>query len=293
TMVKTSERALVTFGVDTDGDGATDATVTATDEHPIWVADLAQVPIEDVFSTDPAETDAADTPHVSHDESADGSGSGGGGPPVATLSATTEYDNHQSAGPEEDAAVSTEPPSELPGQWVDAIDLQIGQLLRTSAGSWIQITAVDAKVETAMVHNLTVADLHTYSVTAADTNLLTHNAGGCDPAKDRPGSEASEEKLADQTLGAGEHAQEGVALIDGDIDAPPVRDMVNEAGDRFGCHTCGASTSGLPSGNWIPDHQPPTKLVSPGAPQTAYPHCARCYRSQGGLVSNLIRRSKI
>ncbi|WP_199044626.1 Hint domain-containing protein, partial [Glycomyces salinus] len=178
TMVKTSERTLVTFGVDTEGDGATDATVTATDEHPIWVADLAQVPIEDAFSTDPAETDAADTPHVSHDESADGSGSGGGGPPVATLSATTEYDKHQAAGPDEDAASATEPPGELPGQWVDAIDLKVGQLLRTSAGTWIQITAIETRTEHATVYNLTVAGYHTYYVKAADTDFLTHNAGG-------------------------------------------------------------------------------------------------------------------
>ena len=28
-------------------------------------------------------------------------------------------------------------------EWVDAIDLQVGQWLQTSAGTWAQITAVD------------------------------------------------------------------------------------------------------------------------------------------------------
>jgi RHS repeat-associated protein len=58
---------------------------------------------------------------------------------------------------------------------------------------------------------------------------------------------------------------------------------INLEGGANGCHSCGALTPGIPSGNWILDHQPPTSLAG-GAPQKGYPHCDRCSRQQGGFV---------
>jgi RHS repeat-associated protein len=57
------------------------------------------------------------------------------------------------------------------------------------------------------------------------------------------------------------------------------RRSVNAEGDKLGCHTCGKETSGRKSGNWTPDHQPPT------TGDTAYPHCERCSAKQGGHLS--------
>lgn len=178
-MVKTAERVLVEIAIDTDGDGRADDTVTATDEHPIWVADLATVPEEEAFGTNLTEVEPVAIANPAAE--ADGSGSGGGGPPTANLSTTTGHEN----GPETTAGDSnddhTDSPTatdaDLPGLWVNAIDLKTGQLLRTSAGTWIQITAVETRTEQATVYNLTVADLHTYHVAAADTDFLTHNDG--------------------------------------------------------------------------------------------------------------------
>lgn len=65
------------------------------------------------------------------------------------------------------------------GEWIDATDLRPGQWLRTSAGTHVQITAITRWTETATVHNLTVADLHTYYVLAGETPVLVHNSGGC------------------------------------------------------------------------------------------------------------------
>ena len=65
-------------------------------------------------------------------------------------------------------------------KWVNATDLKPGMWLRTSAGTYVQVTAT--KHWTAhhqRVHNLTVADLHTYYVDAGDAQVLVHNAGGC------------------------------------------------------------------------------------------------------------------
>ncbi len=42
------------------------------------------------------------------------------------------------------------------------------------------------------------------------------------------------------------------------------RRAVNDIGGVTGCHECGATEPGTKSGNWIPDHQPPTALNPPG-----------------------------
>ncbi|MFJ5174393.1 RHS repeat-associated core domain-containing protein [Streptomyces griseoviridis] len=61
-------------------------------------------------------------------------------------------------------------------KWLPATDLNPGQWLRTSAGTRVQITAVErwTSTETA-VHNLTVGDVHTYYVLAGATPVLVHN----------------------------------------------------------------------------------------------------------------------
>ncbi|MFE4665117.1 RHS repeat-associated core domain-containing protein [Streptomyces sp. NPDC056734] len=62
------------------------------------------------------------------------------------------------------------------GEWIDATDLTSGDWLRTSAGTYVQITAVERWTATdATVHNLTVSDLHTYYVVAGVTPVLVHN----------------------------------------------------------------------------------------------------------------------
>jgi hypothetical protein len=102
--------------------------------------------------------------------------------------------------------------------WVEAADLEPGTWLRTSAGTWTQATAVDTeRVAEQRVHNLTVADLHTYYVSAGDTSLLVHNTPPeCgdlgdsweprDPSEipgDRGGCEACALEIIDR-LGGGE-----------------------------------------------------------------------------------------
>lgn len=64
-------------------------------------------------------------------------------------------------------------------KWLPATDLNPGQWLRTSAGTRVQITAVErwTSTETA-VHNLTVGDVHTYYVVAGDAPVLVHKCGG-------------------------------------------------------------------------------------------------------------------
>lgn len=51
-----------------------------------------------------------------------------------------------------------------------------------------------------------------------------------------------------------------------------------------GCHTCGSTDPGTKSGNFVPDHQPPSALNPAGEEQKLYPHCLPCSRQQGGEV---------
>ncbi|WP_420160887.1 polymorphic toxin-type HINT domain-containing protein [Nocardiopsis sp. CNT-189] len=60
-------------------------------------------------------------------------------------------------------------------RWVDAIDLEPGTWLRTSAGTWTQVTATEVhRADDQQVHNLTVDDLHTYYVPPRTTERSAH-----------------------------------------------------------------------------------------------------------------------
>src|SRR5690606_28279928 len=150
------QKVLVEIGVDTDRDGDTDATITATDKHPIRAADPATVDRWGEDQPTSVEPLAVTAPHPT--TTPDGSGSGGGGPPT---------DIGDPGGP-------------LPGEWVDAVDLQPGQLLHTSTGTWTQITTIAVRTQHATVHNLTVTGPHTYHVLADTTPVLVHNCSGTD-----------------------------------------------------------------------------------------------------------------
>ncbi|GGV19489.1 hypothetical protein GCM10010182_46340 [Actinomadura cremea] len=63
--------------------------------------------------------------------------------------------------------------------WVEAADLQPGMWLRTSAGTYVQITATKTWTQSQRVYNLTIAIDHTYYVLAGNASTLVHNA--CTP----------------------------------------------------------------------------------------------------------------
>ncbi|MET9969949.1 toxin C-terminal domain-containing protein, partial [Streptomyces sp. NPDC006356] len=73
----------------------------------------------------------------------------------------------------------------VPGldDWIDAGDLRAGQALRTATGKDVRISAVEHRTVAARVHNLTVADAHTYYVLVGATPVLVHNSGNanCNP----------------------------------------------------------------------------------------------------------------
>ncbi|MGW0998330.1 golvesin C-terminal-like domain-containing protein [Streptomyces sp. NPDC002523] len=65
-----------------------------------------------------------------------------------------------------------------PGKWAEAGKLQRGQWLQTSAGTWVQITAVEHHTAHRRVHNLTVDGVHDFYVIAGGLDVLVHNQCG-------------------------------------------------------------------------------------------------------------------
>ncbi|MBW1596835.1 polymorphic toxin-type HINT domain-containing protein [Streptomyces sp. JJ38] len=98
-------------------------------------------------------------------------------------------------GAPEAVVATSEHPFWVPatGEWVSATELEAGQRVRTSSGSHVLITAVERWTQGSRVHNLTVADLHTYYVLAGATPVLVHNSN-CDV----PSGSLQGQKLADQ-----------------------------------------------------------------------------------------------
>lgn len=74
--------------------------------------------------------------------------------------------------------------------------------------------------------------------------------------------------------------------------SPSQQSAINQMGDAHGCSTCGTTTPGTKSGNWVGDHQPPTALNKNGGQQVYKPQCLQCSRQQGGQVSAAVKAAK-
>jgi hypothetical protein len=64
------------------------------------------------------------------------------------------------------------------------------------------------------------------------------------------------------------------------------RREINRIGSETGCNTCGTKDPGTSSGNFIPDHQPPSALNYMARPQRLFPHCLTCSLRQGGWIGS-------
>ena len=62
--------------------------------------------------------------------------------------------------------------------------------------------------------------------------------------------------------------------------------LLNEIGQ---CHSCGATSAGTRSGNFVGDHQPPTSIAAPGQAQRLYPQCLLCSRNQGLYLAKILK----
>jgi hypothetical protein len=65
--------------------------------------------------------------------------------------------------------------------WTTAGQLNAGDQLLTATGVRVEVSNVRPWTTNNPVHNLTIADIHTYYVLAGDTPVLVHNDGGAPP----------------------------------------------------------------------------------------------------------------
>ncbi|TML31162.1 MAG: hypothetical protein E6G35_05040, partial [Actinobacteria bacterium] len=63
------------------------------------------------------------------------------------------------------------------GRWVDAGTLHTGELLRTAAGTYVQVGTIRRYESHQATYDLTVDAIHTYYVIAGTTPVLVHNCG--------------------------------------------------------------------------------------------------------------------
>src|SRR5690606_25128470 len=62
-------------------------------------------------------------------------------------------------------------------RWIDAGELQSGHELSTPDGSLATVVEVKNYIYPKVMHDLTVAEIHTYYVVIADAPVLVHNCG--------------------------------------------------------------------------------------------------------------------
>ncbi|MEU9424815.1 polymorphic toxin-type HINT domain-containing protein [Streptomyces sp. NPDC048342] len=144
------------------------------------------------------------------------------------------------------------------GAWVDATDLIAGERLDASTRVVVTITAIHRWTQPATVHNLTVADIHTYYVVAGATPVLVHNCN-------RAGldfTDAERQKVYD----ANEAKNDGVLK----------------------CDYCGQDVTRRPSASGVPgrpddaqiDHVEPRASGGHGGAHNGAVACRRCNRDK-------------
>jgi hypothetical protein len=158
--------------------------------------------------------------------------------------------------------------------WREAGDLELGTRVRSATGRYGTVQGIQFVLQPQPMYDLTVAEVHTFFV--SEDQWLVHNCGGNNLL--RPGPYAPDASEAIPATGTRPTTSQQV--------------QINALGEQYGCHTCGASTPGTSTGNWIGDHQPVQALNTNGEPMVYYSHCVQCMRQQGGVVSSIVRVRK-
>ncbi|MFG2055211.1 polymorphic toxin-type HINT domain-containing protein [Micromonospora sp. NPDC048930] len=102
--------------------------------------------------------------------------------------------------------------SEDRDEWIYAADLRVGEELRALDGSRVTVEAVRSYAGRKVMHDLTVADIHTYYVVVGQAQVLVHNCDWVSPSELTPThgirGDSSSKKVA----------QYGNDMIDGTFD---------------------------------------------------------------------------
>lgn len=154
-------------------------------------------------------------------------------------------------------------------RWIDATDLKPGMWLRTSAGTFVQATAIKRWTAPQRVHNLTIADIHTYYVLAGNTPVLVHN-DKC-PVTGNSHGDMGELATYERLL------KDGYTSIEREVA------FLNSKGNQF-IVDFGASDS---NGNWI------AVEVKTGRRATITPNQAAGYPEINGAAGAILNSKKL
>ncbi|MFD0514170.1 Hint domain-containing protein [Streptomyces aureus] len=119
------------------------------------------------------------------------------------------------------------------GKWLKATDLNVGEWLRTSAGTRVQVASIERRTaQSATVHNITVSDMHTYYVLAGAAPVLVHNCNlgdYADSVRNEPGVKFASEYTSPsgaKYYGRNKHGQQA----EGEL-----ADVLEQTGHHGGC----------------------------------------------------------
>jgi hypothetical protein len=163
--------------------------------------------------------------------------------------------------------------------WVEADELQTGDNVRQADGTTGTVWLKWNVYKNQEMYNLTVDTAHTYFV--GEGQWLVHNA--C--PKKTPNFDDLD------TIRPGPYADKSIPARGPDRNFKDwERTQINDIGRTTGCHTCGTKNPGTKYGDFILDHQPPSKLNFNGWAQRLFPHCLSCSQRQGGQVLTALKR---
>jgi hypothetical protein len=175
------------------------------------------------------------------------------------------------------------------GRGSGQVRLRGGQLVEATPGQEAELAAVQARADRLLgqVRELDPKWHRTPSFTATIEGEI--EAARAEAIE----AEARLQELSRIGIGPGPYARESLpargASRDFRIDE---RREINRIGSATGCHTCGRTEPGTKTGNFVPDHQPPTSLNFSGKLQRLYPQCRTCSEIQGGWAKQLKRRDE-
>lgn len=133
------------------------------------------------------------------------------------------------AGPDGAAVIQTTSAhpfwNETIQQWTAAMHLAVGDQLHAADGTTHTVVAVEVRVGTQEMRDLTVADIHTYYVLAGTTPVLVHNCQGVSDA------EQIEDHVKPRHTAGGDEADETSSLFDNDVD---LGDLASRTEGRIG-----------------------------------------------------------
>lgn len=121
----------------------------------------------------------------------------------------------------------------------------------------------------------------------ADVATVPSGEAAAGIALRRGATEGAEAVAKAGRVGPGRFAKDSIPAGPGARPSAAQQRQINEMGRGNGCHTCGTKAPGTKSGNFVGDHQPPTKLNPPGGQQQYHPQCKGCSDVQGGRLRNI------